>query len=285
MSDSHRPRIAILPDGSKDHLEFHVEPFATGARRKFWDEESFTDALNFIDSIPGIIAGGAARYVLSPRLIPSRADDIDIFVARPVAPQDIRTFFGGRVHRSVAMDQGKPDFTRTVYTAIRQPLHVNIQIIEMDWEYGDHPAILLGRFDFSVARAAIFSTRHAEFGQKRHGIIPDLDKRPVNYRRAFCVYDTYFEQDERDLRLVPQRDRLTAELVPRIWKYVKLGYQLTEESALSLLSVLQTARFPEARLGHAVLTTNRSANDILSEFFQESYQTWRDHSVTSLEGP
>ena len=274
-----------------------IEIDSSNIKRYYPNEKIFNNIISFLnDYFPNsaIIAGGAARYMLSPNKRPSKPDDIDIFLFN----QDITGFYQqhfidrvfSKCHiRSKIMrwlelidanDRNKIQYS--IRTLVCQPFFPNIQFISVNklssiansldtlptehWptieaiistaEVTDE--IIVNNFDFTICQASI---------------IPVRDK--LVHDKLVCKVAETFMDDEKK-RLLQITGTHSESLMARIYKYAKLGYSLSEESYIHILNhIANTTDSYEKRLGHQVLKPKRNSNDfIIAPYALELYSKW-----------
>ena len=251
-------------------------------RRYVGSQALFNILVSFLnDYFPNhwLLAGGAARYMLSPNDIVAPAEDIDIFLLNSCIPQgtfrdELTEKLGIRKKSKYKwLDdltfQGQSNLDYQLTTLICRPYMPNIQFIGVYYNdpedpFGHSPTRpndedILNSFDFTVCQAAVSS-------------------RTNNYQASdtiICKVSETFIEDEKN-RTLQLTGAPGPALMQRIYKYVKMGYSLSEESYIDLINYIATTKDSHERnLGHRFLTKKRNSKDfILAPYAQELYKKW-----------
>lgn len=251
-------------------------------KRYYPNKEIFINIISFLSnnfSNHAMIAGGAARYMLSPdehdNIAP--ADDIDIYLLNcamgyeesSIREDFIKFVFGNKLvkKRYKWIDnlkfKGQDDLQYEITTLVCRPYFPNIQFISVfsndinnDINYvatRPNDEDILNSFDFTICQAAIFPW----------------------FERLVCEVSDEFMEDEKN-RVLRITGKIHDNLISRIYKYIKLGYTLSEESYIHILNHLSTTGdSTERRLGHSLLRKKRENGDfIIAPIANELYEKW-----------
>ena len=253
-------------------------------RRYVGSQAIFNILVSFLnDYFPNhwLLAGGAARYMLSPENIVAPADDIDIFLLNSCIAQGAfrdelteKLYEIGIIRKKSKYKwlddltfQGQSNLYYQLTTLICRPFMPNIQFIGVYYNDPENPFTnytnrpndedILNSFDFTVCQAAI-SPHTTETSDK-----------------IICKVSETFMEDEKN-RTLQLTGAPGPALMQRIYKYVKMGYSLSEESYIDLINYIAATKDPHERnLGHRFLTKKRNSKDfILAPYAQELYKKW-----------
>lgn len=254
-------------------------------RRYIGNQTLFNTLVSFLnDNFPNrwVMAGGAARFMLSPNDIVAPADDIDIFLLNLSLAQGklrdelVERLLEAGVKKKTKYKwldeltfQGHNNLDYQLTTLVCRPYAPNIQFIGVYYNDPNNPFTnytnrpndedILNSFDFTVCQAAISFQSHEQ--QTSDTII--------------CKVSESFMEDEKN-RCLQITGATSPSLMQRIYKYVKMGYSLSEESYIDLLNyIASTKDSNERNLGHRFLTKKRNSKDfILAPYAQELYKKW-----------
>lgn len=251
-------------------------------QRYFPDKKIFDNIVEYLrknHNGHSLIAGGAVRYMLSINKYPSPADDIDIYLLNSyLSPEMIKVDFVNSVFNNSFKSkffscleplsfEGKENLSYCIETLVCRPYFPNIQFISINYLHPDpfglhaDPDInkptdedILNTFDFTVCQAAIF---------------------PYSQNDLICKVSEDFIQDEKNRRL-NLTGKMSDALISRVYKYIKLGYRLTEESYIYILNHLQeTKSKDELKKGHDLLRGKRQNKDfVIAPYAQQLYEKW-----------
>lgn len=254
-----------------------IEIPGSSIQRYFPNEKIIRNICNYLSKSccnDFMIAGGAARYMLSLAEVPSSAEDIDIYIEDSSFDKDnfvesvfsdsamyIKMYIKSFSWLEPISFPSTDNIQYEIHTLVCRPFFPNIQFI-MVWSNLDlldsnsnfSLNNILNTFDFTVCQAGIY----------------------FRNSQLFCKVSETFMEDEKN-RVLRLTGRMSDTLISRIYKYIKLGYKLSEESYVHILSYLGDSKDKDEQyLGQLLLTKvrNERKDFIISPYAQELYEKW-----------